>query len=237
MDTKADVDKAAEPSRTEVGGANTNAGTPGGSEPTTTAGPGVANAEEASWIARAGAGDRRALEALLQKYGPLLYRSVLLPRLGDETRARDALSETYAKVVTSIGRFRDQGVGIYPWLRTIAVHAAIDQLRSRKRETPFDAEFLERELDQGETSCSTDVTLIEVEEATRVRRRLEDALGALNPRYAQAIRWRVLEERPREEVASLLGTSTATFDVVLHRAMNALRKALQSSSGVDDDTR
>jgi len=36
----------------------------------------------------------------------------------------------------------------------------------------------------------------------------------------------VIEERPREQVASELGISTATFDVVLHRAMAALRKVI-----------
>ena len=48
----------------------------------------------------------------------------------------------------------------------------------------------------------------------------------MNPRYASAIRLRVLEERPREEVARELGVTVATFDVVLHRAMTALKKAL-----------
>jgi RNA polymerase sigma-70 factor (ECF subfamily) len=40
---------------------------------------------------------------------------------------------------------------------------------------------------------------------------------------------RVLEERSREEVARELGVTVATFDVVLHRAMAALRKVLAST--------
>jgi RNA polymerase sigma-70 factor (ECF subfamily) len=42
----------------------------------------------------------------------------------------------------------------------------------------------------------------------------------------RAIRLRVLEERSREEVARELEVTPATFDVVLHRAMQALRKTL-----------
>ena len=42
------------------------------------------------------------------------------------------------------------------------------------------------------------------------------------------IRQRILDERPREEVAAALGVSVATFDVVLHRALGALKKALAS---------
>ena len=56
-------------------------------------------------VARSQAGDREALGELLSRYGPLLYRSVLLPRLGSEAAAQDALSEVYARVIARIGRF------------------------------------------------------------------------------------------------------------------------------------
>ena len=59
---------------------------------------------------------------------------------------------------------------------------------------------------------------------------MRELLGRINPRYADVIRLRVLEERSREEAARTLGVSVATFDVVLHRAMAALRKALPEGS-------
>ena len=34
-----------------------------------------------------------------------------------------------------------------------------------------------------------------------------------------------------EEVAATLGVTVSTFDVVLHRSLNALKKALMKSSG------
>src|SRR4051812_49836207 len=55
-------------------------------------------------VTRAQQGDRKALGELLSKYGQGLYRSVLLPRLGSEAAAKEALSETYAKVVANIDR-------------------------------------------------------------------------------------------------------------------------------------
>ena len=58
------------------------------------------------------------------------------------------------------------------------------------------------------------------------RAKLELGLTKIHPRYASAIRLRIIEERPREEVAAELGVSNSTFDVVLHRAMTALRKAI-----------
>ena len=63
------------------------------------------------------------------------------------------------------------------------------------------------------------------------RDRVERHLSRINPRYALAIRLRVLEERSREEAARELDVSVSTFDVVLHRAMAALRKAMQLDGG------
>jgi RNA polymerase sigma-70 factor (ECF subfamily) len=192
---------------------------------------------ERGWVDRAKAGDHAALRAILEKYGPVLYRAVLLPRLGDEARAKDALSDTYTKVVVTIARYEWHPAGIWPWLRTIAFHVAIDQLRARKRETPFELDDLEREVDQkSDAPSGTDVAYLEQEERVRAKKKVEDALEKINPRYAQAIRLRVLEERGREEVAQMLGVTAATFDVVLHRAMAAMRKVL-TAEGVPDSDR
>src|SRR6185436_16631348 len=84
-------------------------------------------------VARAQAGDRTALGELLHKHGPSFYRQVLLPRLGSEAAAKDALGETYAKVCVRIGKFTWREVGFYPWLRTVALRVALDHLRARKR--------------------------------------------------------------------------------------------------------
>ncbi|MGZ3423386.1 MAG: RNA polymerase sigma factor [Polyangiales bacterium] len=192
---------------------------------------------ERAWVDRAKAGDRAALRSILEKYGPVLYRAVLLPRLGDEARAKDALSDTYTKVVVTIARYEWHPAGIWPWLRTIAFHVAIDQLRARKRETPFEVDDLEREADnKSDAPSGTDVAYLEHEERIRAKKKVEDALEKINPRYAQAIRLRVLEERGREEVAQMLGVTAATFDVVLHRAMAAMRKVL-TAEGVPDSDR
>src|ERR1700734_4458459 len=84
-------------------------------------------------VERAHGGDREAVGELLAAHGPALYRSVLLPRLGSEAAARDALSEVYARVVERIDQFPWQNVGFYPWLRVVALRVALDALRARKR--------------------------------------------------------------------------------------------------------
>jgi RNA polymerase sigma factor (sigma-70 family) len=182
---------------------------------------------------RARAGDRAAMGELLRKYGPILYRSILLPRLGSEAAAQDALSETYARVVERFEKFQWQACGFYPWLRVVGLRIALDILRSKRRETLFEPDDLQREIDASETDLTSrgEVELCEKRDLADARARVDEALKALNPRYATAIRLRVLEERSREEVAATLGVTVSTFDVVLHRSLAALKKALMKSSG------
>ncbi len=179
---------------------------------------------------RAHAGDRAALGQILRQHGPVLYRSVLLPRLGSQAAAQDALAETYARVVERFHQYTWQSTGVYPWLRVVALRIALDALRARRRETLFEPDDLEREIDASERDLSRtgDVELCEKRDLAEARARVAAALDKLNPRYASAIRLRVLEERSREEVAAQLGVSVSTFDVVLHRAMTSLKKALAS---------
>jgi RNA polymerase sigma-70 factor (ECF subfamily) len=181
---------------------------------------------ERQLVARAQAGDRAAIGELLHGYGPGLYRSVLLPRLGSEAAAKDALAETYAKVCERINRFTWQNVGFYPWLRTVALRVALDMLRAKKRVVIWEAEDVEREVDAAQTVTPVDSTLSDRRDAAAAREKVEAALAKIHPRYARAIRMRVIEERPREEVAAELGVTPATFDVLLHRSIAALKKAL-----------
>ena len=181
-------------------------------------------------VSRAQAGDRAALGELLQKYGQGLYRSVLLPRLGSEAAAKDALAETYAKVVANIAKFTWQNVGFYPWLRTVALRVALDQLRAKKRVVLFEEDDLARELDATSTATPVEQQLSDHRDREAARRKVEDALAGINPRYARAIRLRVLEERPREDVAKEMGVTPATFDVLLHRAIAALKKSLSENA-------
>lgn len=177
---------------------------------------------------RAHAGDRAALGQILRRHGPSLYRAVLLPRLGSVASAQDALAETYARVVERFHQFQWQNAGVYPWLRVVALRIALDILRARKREALYEPADLEREIDAAERdpSGNGEVELSDKRDLADARARVEAALARVNPRYASAIRMRVLEEKSREEVAAVLGVSVATFDVVLHRAMAALKKAL-----------
>lgn len=191
---------------------------------------------ERALVERAQAGDRAALGALLGKHGPSLFRAVLLPRLGSVAAAEDALSVVYERIVTRIDRFAWQDRGIYPWMRVVAQNVALDALRARRRESLYSPDDLEDELDRDERAppaLGPDALVAEAHDLDAAKRKLEAGLEKLNPRYKLAIVRRVLEERPREEVARELSVTVATFDVILHRAMTGLRRELGLSETDD----
>src|SRR5205814_4068636 len=74
------------------------------------------------------------------------------------------------------------------------------------------------------TADAADDALIAEEDRAGARARVAAVLARLPERYRDALRLRLLEERPREECARALGTTVATFDVLLHRAVKAFRK-------------
>jgi RNA polymerase sigma-70 factor (ECF subfamily) len=154
--------------------------------------------------------------------------------LGNRSAAEEALANTYARVVERFEQFQWQAVGVYPWLRMVALRIALDQLRKKKRELLFDAADLEREI---EAASSTEHSAQDLEalDLARGREQVHRVLARINPRYAAAIRMRVLEERSREDAAAELDVSVATFDVVLHRALGALKKALTAELGSSRD--
>ena len=56
------------------------------------------------------------------------------------------------------------------------------------------------------------------------RREVEISLSRLNPRYAEVLRLRLIDEVPREACAARLGVSLGNLDVLLHRAVKAFRE-------------
>jgi RNA polymerase sigma-70 factor (ECF subfamily) len=176
--------------------------------------------------ARAKEGDRRALGELLRTHGPRLYRSVLLPRLGQRAIAEEALATTYTRVIERFHQFEWQDVGVYPWLRVIAFRVAIDHLRRQRRERLFQPEDLERALEAAQHEDGERAELLERQDLEVARQRVAALLGELNERYALAIRLRILDGHPREQCAVTLGVTVSTFDVVLHRALASLKKHL-----------
>lgn len=181
--------------------------------------------EERALVERAQAGDGEALEGLLQRFAAALFGAIILPRVGSRAEADEVLAETLEKVALRLPSFRyAEEQGIWPWMKRIAVNAIVD--RARRRKTKESA--LERYgavLAMGpRVAPGAEAELIEREEQRERKARLDAALAALNERYRRAIELRIFEEESREQCAAALDVSVGTFDVLLHRAVTALKK-------------
>jgi len=202
------------------------------SPPRSAPSPGTGENERALVLA-AQRGDRAAIEALFAHHAPALFAGFVLPRVGHRADAEDLVRGTVARAVERLPSFvyREE-TGFYPRLRVIAERLVIDRARrldtARRGASRYDAEV--RTL--APTSVrSIETEAIEREEKAMARAALERALGEITPRYRRVIELRVLEERSREECASTLGVTVGNLDVLVHRALAALRARMTPTPG------
>lgn len=177
--------------------------------------------EERAVVERLQTGDRAAFATLYGWYGVMIFRQAILPRLPDRVLAEDVLRDTFRTAIEKIGTYRPQNRSIFFWLRRIAINKAIDVHRRTKRDREL-AEAVQHQPDEvlHQRPPAPDRGL----EMDDTKRLVELSLSRLNPRYATALRLRLLEERSREECAEILDVKIGTFDVLFHRACKAFRK-------------
>lgn len=169
--------------------------------------------------ARAGAGDERAFDLLVERYQARAYRTAwLILRNADD--ARDISQEAFVRLYESTRRFRGEA-RFSTWFHRILVNLCLDHRRKwrvwRLRNEPDEeVEALPAEaVDPGDA--------LDREQALKL---LWDAVERLAPRQRATVVLMVQEGLATREVAEVLGMSEATARVHLHRAVGALRKLI-----------
>ena len=177
---------------------------------------------EKKLVERTRRGDMTAFEQLYRAHKDALLHRIILPRVPTPADAEDVLVDTFVTAVERIDRFKWQGRSFYFWLARIASNKAHDTGRRKGRD--------ERARD----ALSVEPTPVEalpvdhvIARADRMsaQERVEQVLEIMNPRYAKALRLRLLEERSRQDCAELMDVKLGTFDVLLLRAVRAFRKS------------
>src|SRR5919106_6867083 len=86
-------------------------------------------------VERGQAGDRDALEELYLLHFDRIY-SYLHMSVGNRHDAEDLTTQTFMRMLESIGRFRWQSAPFSAWLFRIAHNLAMDHFRARRRWQP-----------------------------------------------------------------------------------------------------
>lgn len=165
--------------------------------------------------------DPSAFAELYRRYLPRIH-AFAYRRTGVVEIAEDISSATFERALRSLGSFRWRGGGFGPWLFRIASNELADHYRRAGRTAATRAA----------TALLHDDAAADPADEADVRDATSELLAAmdrLNPRYQRALELRYFAGLTPGEAAAALGTSRATMAVVVHRAVRALRRALEEA--------
>ena len=188
------------------------------------------------------AGDHRAVEHVIGKYGPRLRRMIaarLDPRLARRVDPSDVVQETFMEVARRLPRYlRDRPLPLYPWLRKVAAERLADladrhihaQRRSVQREvwslgvSDESVVQLARQLAQSGTTPSRHVVREESREQIRA------ALERLADADREILLMRFMEQLSTKDMAAALGISPEAVGMRRLRALKRLSDELGEQS-------
>jgi RNA polymerase sigma-70 factor (ECF subfamily) len=166
-------------------------------------------------VERAQRGDRAALEDLYLIHFDRIY-SYLHMSVGSRHDAEDLTTQTFVKMLESIGRFRWQAVPFSAWLFRIAHNLAMDHFRSRRRWQP------EEEIP--EPSGAEETSAEEQALAAIGQTGLIELIGRLSPEQRQVLTLKFVFRFSNGEAASILGKTEGAVKSLQHRALSSLQK-------------
>ncbi len=169
------------------------------------------------------AGDRRALESLLARHQPAIYRfGAKMCR--DEEDAKDVLQETMIAAARTIPAFRGTSA-VSTWLYAIARSFCIKKRRTSKF-APERIDSLEAHSEQAAEIADTRRNPEEDVAGRQLHSALETAIAELDPMYREVIALRDVEGLSAAEVAEVMGLSVEAVKSRLHRARMAVRERI-----------
>jgi RNA polymerase sigma-70 factor (ECF subfamily) len=197
------------------------------------AGDRASSATDGELLAAARQGDAAALEALLVRYQPHLYRFGLR-MCGNEDDAGDVAQESLISMARALRDFRGDS-SVSSWLYTIARRFCIKKRRRGKfapaREESLDAPGIDAAQRLADPAPSPEQTATNRE----LERALTRAIDGLEPAQREVLVLRDVEGLSAPEVAKVLGISVDAVKSRLHRARVAVRQALAPILGTASD--
>ena len=172
-------------------------------------------------------GSLEAFNGLVECYQDHLF-ALVARMVPDRDQAADAVQEAFFSAFRNLRSFR--GGSVRSWLSRIAINAAMDQQRLKKRRPSQPYPELEDESWQPPAGPEADPerTAMEAERSSVLR----SALSAITADQRHAIVLFDIEGYDYQEIADLTGVSLGTVKSRIHRGRLALRDRLEGSIGL-----
>src|ERR1043165_5527142 len=168
-------------------------------------------------VDRAQQGDRAALEELYLIHFDRIY-SYLHMSVGNRHDAEDLTTQTFLKMLESIGKFRWQSAPFSAWLFRIAHNLAMDHFRARRRWQPEE----EGPEAPGEEEASGELAALQ----TIGRESMLKLIERLSPEQQQVLTLKFVFNLPNAEVAAILDKTEGAIKSLQHRALVSLQKQI-----------
>ncbi len=175
--------------------------------------------DDLALVARIRKGDAEALRDVVQLYQDRIF-ALIFGIVRDEHEVQDVAQEVFMKVFQRIDAF-DERSKFYTWLYRVAVNAAKDHVKKRRRRpaVPLEDDTAIRDRREGPGARAA---------GEETRRLVRDALDSLPEKYRVVLTLRELEGLSYNEIAAVLKVSLGTVESRLHRARERLKRRLQS---------
>jgi RNA polymerase sigma-70 factor (ECF subfamily) len=162
-------------------------------------------------------GDREALEELYLIHFDRIY-GYLHVSVGNKYDAEDLTTQTFLKMLESIGRFRWQSAPFSAWLFRIAHNLAMDHFRARRRWQP--------EEDVPEAPGSEEPSA-ELEAMQSIgRESMLELIEKLSHEQQQVLTLQFVFHFPTADVAPILDKTEGAIKSLQHRALASLQKQI-----------
>lgn len=175
--------------------------------------------DEVKLIGRAREGDAQAYAALYDRHYDAVYHYCYY-RLGDGELAQDLAAEVFCRMVEKLDTFRPRGRPLLAWLYTIARNLVTDSYRHNGRAQHLPLHEAAPVPSEGESDLGRAL------DRHLAARCLARALAHLTEEQRQVILLKFVEDLSNADVARLLGKTEGAIKSLQHRALDALRRAL-----------
>ena len=172
----------------------------------------AAAAESPDLLMLAKAGDQAAFAALIRRHQNMVF-SVALHMLRSKPAAEDMAQEVFLELYRSLARLESEA-HVVSWLRRVASHRCIDEIRRRNHRPEFGTDTLP---EVGHSPQTREVFVAD---------RLQALVAELPENARMVVVLRYQEEMDPTEIADALGMPVNTVKSHLRRSIAALRERL-----------